>query len=221
MKTIAIILAAGKGSRWGGDVPKQFYIINGKKMYAHSVETFNKHPQIDEILIVVPEAYKGMVSEDAKKNNWDKVVKIIKGGKERHNSTSNALSALKNEKSDTIVLFHDAARPYVSSDIIDRVIVALKKANSVTVAIPATDTVAQIDNNEIKNIPNRNFLYRLQTPQGFRIDTIRNAYAKAKKDKSLTFTDDCGIVLKYLPEEKIIIANGSEKNVKFTFNTPI
>ncbi|MDR0763466.1 MAG: 2-C-methyl-D-erythritol 4-phosphate cytidylyltransferase [Bacteroidales bacterium] len=221
MKAIAVILAAGKGSRWGGNVPKQFYIVNGKRMYAHSVEIFNRHPQIDEIVIVVPESYRDMASEEVLKNKWNKVIKVIKGGTERHHSTSNALSALKNEKSDTVVLFHDAARPYVSSDIISRVIDALQTANAVTAAVPATDTVAQASDNEITNIPNRDFLYHIQTPQGFRIDIIRDAYANARKDKGLIATDDCGIVLKYLPKEKIIIVKGSEKNVKCTFNTPI
>jgi 2-C-methyl-D-erythritol 4-phosphate cytidylyltransferase len=69
------------------------------------------------------------------------------------------------------------------------------------------------------SIPDRSFLYHIQTPQGFRIGTIRNAYAKAKKDKSLIATDDCGIVLKYLPDEKIITVPGSEKNIKCTFRT--
>ncbi|MDR2556620.1 MAG: 2-C-methyl-D-erythritol 4-phosphate cytidylyltransferase [Bacteroidales bacterium] len=221
MKVVAVILAAGKGSRWGGNIPKQFYIVNGKKMYAHSVEVFNKHPQIDEIVIVIPKLYKDIVKEDAVKNNWNKIVKIIRGGTERHYSTANALRALKNESGDTIVLFHDGARPYVDSSIIDRVIAALQTANAVTAAIPATDTIAQINDNKITNIPDRNFLYHIQTPQGFRIDTVRSAYAKARKDKNLTATDDCGIVLKYLPKEKVIIVSGSEKNVKCTFNKPI
>jgi 2-C-methyl-D-erythritol 4-phosphate cytidylyltransferase len=92
--------------------------------------------------------------------------------------------------------------------------------NVVTAAIPTTDTVARINDGEVVDIPDRNFLYNIQTPQGFRIDTIRNAYAKAEKDKDLNATDDCGVVLKYLPEEKIVIANGSEKNSKCTFNKP-
>ena len=219
IKTIAVILAAGKGSRWGKDIPKQFDIVNGKKMYAHSVEVFNKHLMVDEILIVIPEGYERMVNEDTVKNNWNKVVKIIRGGIERYHSTLNALSALKNEDNSTVVLFHDAARPYVNSGIIDRVITALQTANAVTAAIPVIDTVAQVDNNEIIDIPNRKSLYHVQTPQGFRIDTIRNAYAKTEKDSNLTVTDDCGVVSKYLQGEKIVIVEGDSQNVKCTIKS--
>ncbi|MDR1975206.1 MAG: 2-C-methyl-D-erythritol 4-phosphate cytidylyltransferase [Bacteroidales bacterium] len=218
-KNIAIILAAGKSRRWGGNVPKQFDIIDGRKMYACSVETFNKHPQIDEVVIVVPDGYQDEVSRE---NNWCKVTKIVSGGDERFNSSMNVLQALGNEKDDTIVLFHDAARPYVSSEIIDRVLEMMKNYNAVTAAIPATDTIAQMndDKNNIKDIPDRQFILQVQTPQGFKISTIREAYNSAKKDGNFTATDDCGVVLKYLNHEKIGIAQGDEKNFKYTFGVP-
>jgi 2-C-methyl-D-erythritol 4-phosphate cytidylyltransferase len=220
MKHIAIILAAGKSSRWGKNIPKQFDIVDGKKMYVHSVETFNRHSQIDEIIIVAPDGYEEYVRQDVYENNWSKVTKIVRGGEERFNSSLNALHELTNENDDTIVLFHDAARPYVSSEIIDRVLELLKNYNAVTAAVVSTDTIAQTDNSnqEIKNILDRQFIFRIQTPQGFKISTIRKAYEIAKEDKNFNATDDSSVVFKYLIDEKVGIAAGSESNIKHTFS---
>ena len=116
------------------------------------------------------------------------------------------------------LIFHDAVRPLVSQQIITETIEALNVYNAVDVAIPATDTIIQIDTEGkiIEHIPDRNKLYHGQTPQGFKLETIAEAYRLASQDSNLKTTDDCGVVRKYLPNEKIYVVNGARKNMKLT-----
>ena len=116
------------------------------------------------------------------------------------------------------MIFHDAVRPLISSQIIDRVIVALQIYEAVDVAIPSADTIIQVDSdNTIMGIPPRRVLRRGQTPQGFRLNTIKAAYDEALKDPDFITTDDCGVVLKYLPETKIYVVEGEDSNMKLTY----
>ena len=111
------------------------------------------------------------------------------------------------------------ARPLVSAQIISDTLNAMKTYNAVDVAIPAVDTIVQCDaqGTHMQSIQDRNLLWRMQTPQGFRQKTIRKAYDIALKDPQFTATDDCGTVLRYLPDEKVGIVRGSERNIKLTY----
>jgi 2-C-methyl-D-erythritol 4-phosphate cytidylyltransferase len=117
------------------------------------------------------------------------------------------------------MLFHDAARPLVSARIISDTLKAMETFNAVDVAIPAVDTIVQCDaaGTVMESIQNRNLLWRMQTPQGFRQETIAKAYEVALRDPGFTATDDCGTVLRYLPDEKVGIVRGSERNIKLTY----
>lgn len=117
------------------------------------------------------------------------------------------------------MLFHDAARPLVSAQIITDTLKAMETFNAVDVAIPAVDTIVQCDaaGTVMESVQNRNLLWRMQTPQGFRQRTIAKAYEIALMDSGFTATDDCGTVLRYLPHEKVGIVRGDEKNIKLTY----
>ena len=218
METVAVILAAGSGSRTGLSTPKQFLPLGGKTVLEHSVQTFHNHPGIDQVVIVTAPEFIERVQGIVKSNNWNKVTAVLAGGKERFDSSLSAVHHFK-DNPDLVMLFHDAARPLVSERIITDTLTAMESYNAVDVAIPAVDTIVQCDvkGSVMESIQDRSLLWRMQTPQGFRQKTIQEAYSIALKDPQFTATDDCGTVLRYLPSEKVGIVRGSERNIKLTY----
>lgn len=219
MKNIAVLLAGGKGNRFGGNLPKQLIKVAGKTIIEHTIEVFQKSTDIDEIAIVSNPNYISNIEDIVNKNGYTKVKKILRGGKERSDSSLAAIRAYELEYDEANLIFHDAVRPFIELPIIKNVVDALKDFNAVDVAIPATDTIIEVDeSNVISNVPNRDNLRRGQTPQAFRLSTIRDAYDKALNDPNFKATDDCGVVVKYLPTEKIFVVDGSETNIKVTYS---
>ncbi len=218
METVAVILAAGSGSRTGLSTPKQFLLLGGKTVLEHSVQTFHDHPGIDQVVIVTSTEFIPKVQDMVKADNWTKVTAVLPGGKERFDSSLAAVHHFSNNP-DLVMLFHDAARPLVSAQIITDTLKAMETFNAVDVAIPAVDTIVQCDaaGTVMESVQNRNLLWRMQTPQGFRQRTIAKAYEIALMDSGFTATDDCGTVLRYLPHEKVGIVRGDEKNIKLTY----
>ena len=218
MNTVGVILAAGSGSRTGLSTPKQFLFLGGKTVLEHSVQTFNDHPGIDQVVIVTSPEFISKVESIVKANNWKKVTAVLPGGKERFDSSMAAVRYFS-DKPDMVMLFHDAARPLVSAEIITDTLKAMETYDAVDVAIPAVDTIVQCDKEGtcMESIQDRSLLWRMQTPQGFRQRTIAKAYGIALKDPQFTATDDCGTVLRYLPDVKVGIVRGSERNIKLTY----
>jgi len=214
-KNIAVVLAGGVGKRLGNSLPKQFLEIAGKMVIEHAVDAFEQNTHIDEIAIVSNALYLSKMEEIVQKNRWKKVKKILRGGKERYDSSLSAINAYQEE--DVNLVFHDAARPLVSQRIIDDVTEALHHYDAATVAMPSADTIIEVDGDFIKDIPDRSRLRRVQTPQAFKIGTIRQAYDIALKDPDFKVTDDCGVVKRYLPGTPIFVALGEESNMKLTY----
>lgn len=220
MKNVAVILAGGTGARLGWDKPKQFLKVAGKTVLEHTVTVFQKHIAIDEIAIVVRQGYFIDIETMILNNKWTKVKKILNGGEERYQSSLSAIRAYEKEDIGNInLIFHDSVRPLLSTKIIDDVIDALHTYDAVDVAIPSADTIIELEKNEklISNIPDRNLLRRGQTPQAFKLQVIKKAYEKALLDSNFQVTDDCGIVIKYLPEVKVFVVDGEERNTKLTY----
>lgn len=217
-KNIAVILAGGKGERFDVALPKQFAKVAGKSVIEHTIGQFQEHNGIDEIVIVINPIYLDKMENIVLNNSWNKVKKVLVGGSQRYHSSLAAIQAYEKEKVPMNFIFHDAVRPLVSAQIISETIHALGRYAAVDVAIPATDTIIQVDGerNVIENIPDRSRLYQGQTPQGFHLETIATAYQRALEDPLFKTTDDCGVVRKYLPEVDIFVVNGSKKNLKLT-----
>lgn len=216
MKNIAVILAGGTGKRLGYDKPKQFIKVAGKLIIEHTIEVFQKHPQIDEIAVVSHKDFLGTIEELVIGKHFSKVKKILNGGEERYDSSLAAVEAYSHEE-ECHLIFHDAVRPLVSHRIISDTIKALDDYNAVDVAVPATDTIIKVKDKFIDDIPNRDTLNRGQTPQAFKLSTIKSAYDIALRDPEFRATDDCGTVKKYLPDEPIYIVEGEEVNMKLTY----
>ena len=202
---IAIILAAGMSSRYNKDKPKQFDdSFNKKMLIEYSIETFINHSEIDSVILVVPELY----FEEIK--NKIKNCLIIKGGKTRQESSFLGLRACP--KNTNNVLIHDAARPFVSTQIIEDCIKNLNKHIAVSPALPCTDTIIEAKNNSnISKTLDRNILYQLQTPQAFNYKILLDCHKKLKEQ----VTDDISIIKKQGYDCKIII--GDIKNMKITY----
>ena len=215
-KNAAAILAGGSGTRFGTEIPKQFVSVSGKTIIEYTIEAFEENSQIDEICVVVNEAYMDIMENIACKRSFSKLKAVLKGGAQRYNSSKAAIDHYKGR--DINILIHDAARPNVSQDIITAAAKALDEYEAVCTAYAATDTIA-IASEEgltISEIPPRSLMYQVQTPQGFRLETIARAYELAMNDADLAATDDCGILLKYLPGIPVHIIEGSPLNIKIT-----
>jgi len=218
MRTVAVVLAGGSGERFGTPVLKQLLPLAGRPMIEHSVAAFERAPAVDQILVVMTAGHAGQVRDLLAAGGYAKVGKVIDGGPTRAGSTWCAITELGDDECD--VLFHDAARPLVSQQTIADCAAALADHRAVGVAVPSSDTIAVVSDGVMTAIPRRDSLARCQTPQGFRLSVIRRAYQLADADPAfgdLPATDDCGIVLRYLPELGVHVVPGSERNIKITY----
>ncbi|MDR1415178.1 MAG: 2-C-methyl-D-erythritol 4-phosphate cytidylyltransferase [Odoribacteraceae bacterium] len=214
-RNVAVILAGGSGNRAGGETPKQFWKIAGRTVIERSVEAFERNARVDEIVIVSRAADVPLVEEMVSRNAWRKVTRVIAGGEQRHHSSLAAI-ALYDDPS-TRLLLHDAARPLVSQRVIDDVLDALLLHDAVTVALPVVETIYRIRGGRVEGVLERSRLLRAQTPQAFKLETIRAAYAISLTDPRFRATDDSAVVKRYLPRTRIHVVTGEEANMKLTY----
>jgi 2-C-methyl-D-erythritol 4-phosphate cytidylyltransferase len=195
---VAVVLGGGVGTRFGAARPKQLLSLAGKTLVEHCVAAFAQAPAIDEIVLVMPLGY----HDEARRLVGAQVSAIIEGGVTRSDSVRNALAYIsaRSPEATTGVLLHDAARPLVTQQIIADCAAALQHHDAIGTAVPTSDTILVA-----------------QTPQCFRLEVIARAHALAAADPDFTPTDDCGVVLRYLPDVPVRIVPGSERNIKVTY----
>ena len=214
MKTAALILAAGRGTRARGPQPKQYAAIGGVPVLAHALRAFLAHPDIALVAVAIAQGdearYRAAVAGLAS----DKLLSPIGGGPTRQASVGNGLSALGVHLPD-LVLIHDAARPFVTRDLIDRVLGALAQSPGAIAALPLADTLKEAGpGGRIKATVDRAHLWRAQTPQGFRFADILAAHARARAAGLEDMTDDAAVAeWAGLP---VALVLGSAGNVKLT-----
>ena len=216
LRNIAVILAGGSGSRVGLNIPKQLIKISGKSIIEHTIAAFNRSRDIDEIIVMMAPGYLDEVRAIVKSGGYAKVTRILEGAGTRNDTTKGAIAALGSEECNVII--HDAVRPLVSQTIIAANVDALAEYCAVDTAIPSADTIIQVDATgaSIADVLPRPLLRRGQTPQSFRLSTIRKAYEIAAADVDFVATDDCTVVLRYLPDVPITVVEGHESNMKVT-----
>lgn len=217
-QNVAILMAAGKGVRVGGELPKQFMEVHGKMLLEYSLQTFQNHPRIDEIYVVLPEEYLKM--EELLQylfDNYPKVNRLLAGGEERFQSSWSAIQWFIDRREDNLLL-HDAARPGLTPRIIDDVLDALQDNEAAVTAIPATDTVIRVDDNlHLQTTLDRKSLYYAQTPQAFCSGLLYDCFEALFADGTFLPTDESGVVAHYRPEIPIHIVQGSPANFKVTY----
>ena len=184
MTVTALIVAAGKGERLGGDVPKQFRPIGGKPVLRWAVEAMAAHPSVDNVRVVVGAGQEAIASTLLE---GLPVRELIRGGAERSDSVLNGLQAI----GDGAVLVHDAARPFCPPAIIDRLLNALKDNDGAVPVLPVTDTLAMGDVSLERSIERKNLL-RVQTPQAFHVEDLIYAYEEAGRASA---TDESTVMI--------------------------
>ena len=210
---IAVVLAGGKGLRLGNRIPKQMLMLGDKPVIAWSVDTFHKADIIDKIIIVSEKNLINDIENLFPAAGYPKIISFIEGGEERSDSSYNAL--ISSEYSDDdIFLFHDAARPFVSEDIITEIISNVKITGACGTYIQSTDTVALLRDKIVESIPERKTVHYAQTPQGFRYDLIKKAHELQRKNRNMTVTDDISLVFNMGYDVSSI--SGSLQNLKIT-----
>ena len=208
-KVSAIILAAGSGSRFGEK--KQFKKLNGRPIWAYSLNAFIKSKCVDDLILVIPNESLGIFKQSQfftslnKKNN----IKLVSGGASRKDSVQNGLKAVK--KANDIVCIHDAARPFIKPSYIKDSIEACREFDGAIIAISAIDTVKKADNHIIKNTIDRESLWMAQTPQTFKKDKLLYAI---KNFSHLNITDES--ILMEEANFKIKLIEGDYSNFKIT-----
>ena len=205
MKTAAIIVAAGSGSRFGSDTPKQFLEINGKPVIAYTIDRFQAAPSVDSIIVVLaPDRV-----NDFDRPVCSKPISFVAGGNTRAASTFNGLKAAKEDTE--IVAVHDGARPLVTVEEIEATIAKAKETGAACLVAPVTDTIKSIRGGEIAATLVRDKLRRALTPQAFNIEVLKAAFSEPEHD---TATDECYLVEKL--GHPIAIVEGSPRNIKIT-----
>ena len=213
-KVAAIILAAGKGSRMKSDRPKQFMELEGKPVLYYSLNVFSSCPQIEKIVLVTGENDIEFCKKDVvEKYNIPKVCDIVAGGEERYWSVLNGLEVVKNYD---YVLIHDAARPCVTLDMIEKSIDDVKKVSACTVGVPVKDTIKIVDEDGMGiDTPKRDTLWQIQTPQSFSVKLLMAAYDRMREQKATDITDDTMIVERFAGVKSKVIY-GDYCNIKVT-----
>ena len=213
MKTVAIIPAGGSGKRMQEKQSKQYLLLNGVPVLVHTLRIFQGSPMIDEIFLIVPEYDVGFVRQSvAEKFGISKVSRVLPGGRERQDSVRNGINAVINDHD--IVVIHDGVRPFVSEELVHAAITEASEEDAVAVGVPVKDTIKSVDDHAwVRETLDRSGLWLTQTPQVFKRDVIKRAYAIAYEDNYYG-TDDASLVERIGINVKMI--RGSYDNIKIT-----
>jgi 2-C-methyl-D-erythritol 4-phosphate cytidylyltransferase/2-C-methyl-D-erythritol 2,4-cyclodiphosphate synthase len=207
---IALIVGAGRGHRFGGDLPKQYNTLGGVSLINRTLAAFVSHPAITEVRAVIHPDDKASYEEAIAQLSSSKLLEPVNGGATRQKSVCLGLESLSDGSPD-LVLIHDAARPFISHEIINRVIEALGRSKGAIVAMPVNDTLKRSDGNFVATTIDRTALWRAQTPQGFHFGHILKAH---KFCEASELTDDAAVAEKSGMTVELVL--GSDDNVKIT-----
>lgn len=213
---IALIIAGGSGSRMHQDIPKQFLTVNEKPVIIYTLDAFQKHPSIDEIVVVCIEGWEQVLWAYVRQFNLTKVSAVIQGGECGQNSIYRGLLEIdKNHDKEDIVLIHDAIRPLVSEEIISDCINKTIEYGSAIASIPCAEAMlVSEDQKKSDRIFDRSCLKRTQTPQGFRVGKLLNTHKRALARGITNSVASCTLMIEM--GEKVHFSKGSEKNLKLT-----
>lgn len=216
---IAIITAGGRGERMGNSIPKQFVEVNGKKIILYTLEVFEKHPQIDAIIIVCLKEWINEVRQLVKHYYIDKVVSIVEGGLEGQQSIYNGLcEAERLYPADSIVLIHDSVRPMIDQKLISQNISDAERYGNTITVVPSVETFI-VEEKETKKLIKREDVHVVRAPQCFHLKDILALHRQAIADGKSQYRDCCSMLCDYsTPFHETI---GPSTNIKITFPSDI
>ncbi len=217
----AVIAAGGIGSRMGNvEKPKQYITLKDKPIIAHTVEKFYVNDCFEKIIILCPEQWVNHTKSIIKKHiREDERVVVLQGGSTRNETIMNAIKFIEETDGlddETIIVTHDAVRPFVSARIISENIEAALKYGATDTVVPATDTIVESQNGSvISNIPDRSKLYQGQTPQAFKAKLLKDLYYSLTEDEKDILTDACKIFS--MKGYDVHLIDGEVHNIKITY----
>ncbi|NLL63216.1 MAG: 2-C-methyl-D-erythritol 4-phosphate cytidylyltransferase [Ruminococcaceae bacterium] len=217
----AVVLAGGMGSRMGNsDTPKQYLELGGQPIIIHTIEKFFVNEKFEHVIVLTPESWVAHTLNMIKKSmgNTDRV-SVIPGGDTRNDTLYNAIKFVEERygiDDDTILVTHDAVRPFVTHRIIEENIEAARKYGACDTVVPATDTIVEsLDGEIISSIPDRATLFQGQTPQSFNAKKLRDLYLSLTKEEKENLTDACKIFA--MKGETVHLVEGEVSNIKITY----
>ncbi|MDE6744677.1 MAG: 2-C-methyl-D-erythritol 4-phosphate cytidylyltransferase [Lachnospiraceae bacterium] len=218
-RSVAIVLAAGKGKRMNADRPKQYLLLDGKPILYYSLKTIEESFIERMILVTSEDDIEYCKKEIVEKYGLQKVTAIVAGGKERYHSVWNGICQVE----DCDYLFiHDGARPFLTQEILNDAYRCVEKYDACVAAVPVKDTIKQVDDSgRVTHTPKRDELYQMQTPQTFRFSLIKDAYEglirqeEELKEKGITITDDA-MAVETITSHDVRISEGAYTNIKIT-----
>ncbi len=216
MKVAAIIAAAGLGRRMQQDTPKTYLRLAGKPILIHTLEIFEKVPEVQEVLVVVhPEDLEFCQEEVIDPYPLKKVLRLVPGGKERQDSVYHALKVLKKEAEGLdIILVHDGVRPLVDPSLVGKVVVAARRHGGAILGIPCQDTLKRVNSKGVVvDTVDRQELWQVQTPQAFQAALLWRAYQEAM-ERGFYATDEAALVEAL--GETVVVVTGTCLNLKIT-----
>ncbi len=213
---IALLTAAGSSTRMGQDIPKQFLTVNEKPVIVYTMEVFQYHPEIDEIIVVCLQGWENILRAYANQFNISKLKQIVPGGNSGQESIYNGIMCLKKiHEEEDLVLVHDGNRPFLLPKMITDCIVTVNKYGCAVAAIPCQEAMLLTEDGE-KSTGNidRDCLKRTQTPHGFTLGKICELHERAQKARIKNTTATCTLMMEL--GEPVYFYEGSEKNIKLT-----
>ena len=217
----AVICAGGIGSRMGNaEKPKQYLNVGGKPIILHTIEKFVVTEEFEKIIVLVPESWISYTKDIINKHlQGIEKVEVMAGGSDRNSTIMNAINYIEEKfglDDDTIIVTHDAVRPFVTHRIIMDNIEAAVKVGACDTVIPATDTIVEsLDGEKISSIPDRSKVYQGQTPQSFRAKRLKELYSSLTDEEKSILTDAAKIYL--LKGEAVHLVRGEVFNIKITY----
>ena len=219
MKVSVILPAAGLGTRMGRAVPekagtsrKQFMLLEGSPILLHTIRKFVSSPSVREIVVALRAEDMDWVRDLLERENFGKPVRLVEGGDSRQASVENALATLA--PGTELVSVHDAVRPFIEHSVLEKVFAEAEETGAAIVGIVPVDTVKQVHRNKIRQTIPRERLILAQTPQVFRFDLLKQAFAKARED-GFAGTDESSLVER-LEQVEVSVIPGSDRNIKIT-----
>ncbi|HWC77681.1 MAG TPA: 2-C-methyl-D-erythritol 4-phosphate cytidylyltransferase [Blastocatellia bacterium] len=209
---IAIIAAAGIGSRMHADRAKQMLELGGVPLLVHTLQRFEDCNAIDKVILVLQPSLTAEVLALVSRHNLKKIDRVVAGGAERQDSVYRGLQVIAAETTE-VVAIHDAVRPFVKPEEIKTVVELAAGKGAAVLAVPATDTIKQVKSGRVFRTLDRRAIYNAQTPQAFRYPLIREAYDRARQD-GFAATDDSQLVERI--GHRVFVVEGSYTNIKIT-----
>jgi 2-C-methyl-D-erythritol 4-phosphate cytidylyltransferase len=221
MQIHALVLAGGSGDRFAAEIPKQFVRLAGESILLRTLRTV-AGAGVDRLVVVAHPSWIAETREIVEQAEIPIPVVVVAGGVTRNESTQRGLAAL-DAADDDIVVVHDAVRPLVPTEVIQRSIepILSGRADGTDTVIPSADTLVVVEGDRVVEIPERARYRRGQTPQTFRKWVLAQAYEKAVAAGDLTATDDCSLVLRHVPNARLVAVAGDEVNLKITTRTDL